>query len=70
MSRVNGKKPTSATSTPKMPKRTHNPYLIGCSAAVAYSGQKYSCGTEHPNGMLLCTKCSANARGVGLEVSK
>lgn len=70
MSRVNGKKPTSASSKTKQPKRTLNPYLIGCGAPVAYSGQKHSCGKEHPDGMLLCSPCSANARGVGLEVSK
>lgn len=70
MSRVNGKKPASAAAKRPEPKRAHNPYLISCGAAIAYQGQKYPCGTQHENGLLICAACSTNARSVGLDVRK
>lgn len=70
MSRVNGKKPASAASKRPETKRAYNPYLVSCGATITYQGQQYPCGTQHSNGLLICSQCATNARGVGLEVSK
>lgn len=70
MSRVNGKKPASAAAKRPELKLAYNPYLISCGATIAYQGQKHPCGTQHEHGLLICSACSANARGIGLAVRK
>ena len=69
MARVNGKKPgVSATYHPKPQGRMYNPYRMSCGGTIAYQGQRYSCGTQHDNGLLICSQCAHNARSVGLDV--
>lgn len=71
MARVNGKKPgASCTYHPKPQGKPFNPYRLSCGATIAYLGQRYDCGTEHANGLLICSRCANDARGLGLEVQK